>query len=149
MERDTRHSIVCDQSPLLQLLQETLAKDVDFEALEAILMSRLMRESNFRHTFKSKKAGFTKNGRSIKQLAYPWWVAQCIHYGLRFPWTKEDAIASIRARLSTKVLSRPAEMKALGKRLKIAQRRRARAQEQTVSGNTGSDVETQKEKDKK
>ncbi|EXJ93345.1 hypothetical protein A1O1_01737 [Capronia coronata CBS 617.96] len=55
MDRPVGETVVFNRSPLLQLLQGTLGKEVDFQALEALLISRLMRDSKFRY---SPRMGF-------------------------------------------------------------------------------------------
>lgn len=175
MELDAEITTASYRSSLLQLLQGTLGKELDFQAQETILKRRLMLDSNFRYrpnvglqigvkqdrgrlwfaraptheleclTLPEKVSNpeaADRNGNlRVEQTSYPWWVAQCLHYGLSFPSTHADAESRIRTALLASTLKTPPGLQVLTRRLEKAYQTRQRTQQhQQRGGVLGQDI---------
>lgn len=58
------------------------------------------------------------DGLTEDDKPFPWWLAQCIHYGLNFCFTSTDAKSRLGQALLAQKLKRPKFLKKLGKTLK-------------------------------
>lgn len=57
-------------------------------------------------------------GRPHEKIEYVWLLAQCLHYRLQFPLTRQDGITNIASAILKEQLRRPKELKLLSQKLK-------------------------------